>query len=373
MINDSVAKAEWNIPTRILLGEGRISEIEAQLDHYNFKSPIIICDKQTANSAIVKNLLRRLDRGNYSFGSFSEDIGYVSDQSIGFADEIIMKGEFDCVVALGASRIIAFARLAANNLKIPVIAVPLTAGNTTEFLPYGFSYQTGEKYPSVTLHKIELPKLVLFDTRLACKQNKALLVDSALAILVHAIEAWCVGGFDPLADNLSLEATKTIFAQLPQLINNPTNHEIHAHLLSAAVMAGLAGTRRQGVTAALARCLSFIYGVGYGKAAGLLLPHVLTYNLEVLDPRLTDLANRLGIKGGSTGLAKALLKLRRLAGVPSKLTNLVGTAKIKRKEKLMLEQMSVNHPLAHMYPIRFTQKAALTIINAAIAGKMKRE
>lgn len=373
MMNNNITKVEWSIPTRILLGESRIGEIEAQLDYYGYKSPIIICDKLTAHSAIVRNLLRRLDRANYSFGTYSEDIGYISDQRIEFADEIIVKGEFDCVVAVGSSRIIAFARLAASKIKKPVIAVTLTAGNTTEFSPYGFSYRVGGKYPIVTLHQMELPKLVLFDTALAGKQNKALLVDSALAILVHAIEAWCVGGYDPLADNLSFEATKTMFTQLPQLINNPANYETHAHLLSAAVMAGLAGTNRQGATAALARCLSFIYGVAYGKAAGLLLPHVLTYNLEALDPRLTDLANRLGIKGGSIGFAKALLKLRRIAGVPSKLTNLVGATKIKRKEKLLLEQMAVNHPLAHMSPIRFTQKAALTILNAAIAGKMKRE
>ena len=373
MLNNNITRSEWSIPTRILSGEGRIGDIEAQLEYYGYKSPIIICDKQTANSAIIRNLLRRLDRANYSFGSYSEDIGYVSDQRIEFADDIMIKGEFDCVVALGSSRVIAFARLAASKIQIPVIAVFLTAGNSTEFLPYGFSYQLGGKYPTVTLHDVDLPKLVIFDTVLASKQNKDQLVDSALAILVHAIEAWCVGGFDPVADNLSLEATKTMFTQLPQLIDNPANRDIHAHLLSAAVMAGIASTKRQGATAALARCLSFIYGVAYGKAAGLLLPHVLTYNLETLDPRLTDLANRLGIKGGSMGLAKALLKLRRMAGVPSKLTSLVGIPKIKRKDKLLLEQMAVNHPLAHMNPIRFTQKAAFTILNAAIAGKMKRE
>lgn len=371
MKNNTIAQAEWNVPIRILLGEGRINDIEAQLDYYGFKSPLIICDKKLVNGIIVKNILRKLDSSKYSFGVFSKDINHVCDKLIKYSQDIIDQGGFDCIIAYGSSVMITLARLVGKQKHIPIIIVPVTAGDTREFLNYAFSYQGDKKEPKICLHSLVYPKLVIFDTVIASKQNKAVLVDSALAILVCAIETWCAGGFNPITDNLSLEAAKIIFTQLSPLINNPSHTATHAHVFSAAVMAGFVAAEQLGASTALAQSLSFLYGVPYGKIAVLLLPHVLNHNLEALDSRLIDLADHLGFKGGSMGLAKALLKLRRMSDIPSKLTDLLGVAKMKGSEKRLIEQMVTHHSLANSN-MRLSKKATLAILEAAIAGKIKR-
>src|SRR5262249_24130994 len=81
-----------------------------------------------------------------------------------------------------------------------------------------------------------------------------------------------------------------------------------------------------GAAHACANPLTAHYGLTHGIAVGILMPHVIRYNAEVVGPLYADLVHDVGLRNGDHGaagevLAERITSLLQLAGIPVTLSD----------------------------------------------------
>jgi alcohol dehydrogenase class IV len=95
---------------------------------------------------------------------------------------------------------------------------------------------------------------------------------------------------------LGLHAIRIITKYLPEVMKNPGNVEARGYLLIASTMAGMSfiNTFTGGVHAT-AHALGALYGIPHGLGNSIMLPHVMTFNLEEKPERFVLIADAMGV------------------------------------------------------------------------------
>ena len=380
--------ADWTFPTNILLGNKRLSALENHLQTIGITSVMIITDRGLSSSTPLKKLLRRVDKSQSAFGVFSTLDGVPDKKTLGLAIRLYRSGGFNGILAFGGGSTIDLAKLVSlfsqssseeliippkDALLPPVIAIPTLAGSGAEVDESAYFAESADKNGHTVYDKRLCPTLVIGDPQLMASATPELIAGAGMNALVHAIDSWCSPFFNPVADALAIETIKCIFVNLPKAVAQPTDEDAQIALLTASISGALAATKGLGATTALANSICNRYRTHFGMTAGVLLPYVLASNQSVINNRIDILADRLSIKGGFNGFAREILNLRKAVGVPTKLSGLIKDQKVKAKDKALIDSLAIEDPAADENPVRFTKKIALSILNAAIVGKMNRK
>lgn len=116
-------------------------------------------------------------------------------------------------------------------------------------------------------------------------------------------------GSYPLTDCLALKATELVGQHLRTVVDQGKNLEARVHMAMANVMAGMAFSN-SGVMAvyAMAYPLGAVSHAPHGVVNGLLLPHVMEYNVPVRARELADVARALGEKVEGLSAREAAFK-----------------------------------------------------------------
>ena len=201
--------------------------------------------------------------------------------------------------------------------RIPLMAVPTTAGTGSESTKYAVIYDKGEKQ-SVADESI-LPDFVVFEPELLKTlpdyQRKTTMMDA----LCHSVESfWSVNSTEE-SKILSLKALKMILQYKDAYLSN--TDEGNEKMLLASNLAGQAIHITQ-TTAVHAMCykITSLYGISHGHAAALCLPAVWNYMLEntalCADIRgekyLKSILRRLAEAMGSVSLENSVVKVKRM-------------------------------------------------------------
>lgn len=387
-MNTMTLTADWTFPTNILLGNKRLSALENHLQNASITSVMIITDRGLSSSTPLKKLLRRIDKSQSAFGVFSALDGVPDKKTLGLAIRLYRSGGFNGILAFGGGSTIDLAKLVAlfsqgsseeliippkDALLPPVIAIPTLAGSGAEVDESAYFAESADKNGHTVYDKRLCPTLVIGDPQLMASATPELIAGAGMNALVHAIDSWCSPFFNPVADALAIETIKCIFTNLPKAVAQPTDEDAQIALLTASISGALAATKGLGATTALANSICNRYRTHFGMTAGVLLPYVLASNQSVINNRIDMLADRLSIKGGFNGFAREILNLRKAIGVPTKLSGLIKDQKVKAKDKALIDSLAIEDPAADENPVRFTKKIALSILNAAIVGKMNRK
>lgn len=387
-MNTMTLSADWTFPTNILLGNKRLGALENHLQNIGITSVMIITDRGLSSSTPLKKLLRRIDKSQCAFGVFSALDGVPDKKTLGIAIRLYRSGGFNGILAFGGGSTIDLAKLVAffsqgnseeltippkDALLPPVIAIPTLAGSGAEVDESAYFAESADKNGCTVYDKRLCPTLVIGDPQLMSSATPEFIAGAGMNALVHAIDSWCSPFFNPVADALAVETIKCIFANLPKAVAQPTDENAQIALLTASISGALAATKGLGATTALANSICNRYRTHFGMTAGVLLPYVLASNQPVINNRIDILADRLNIKGGFNGFAREILNLRKAVGVPTKLSGLIKDQKVKAKDKALIDSLAIEDPAADENPVRFTKKIALSILNAAIVGKMNRK
>ncbi|WP_297323557.1 iron-containing alcohol dehydrogenase [uncultured Bartonella sp.] len=381
---------EWAFPTNILIGAKSFAGLDQCFKQTAITSVMVITDSGLSQSPSLKKLLKRIDKLKLSFGVFSILDGAPDQQTLELTVRLYLSGGFNGILAFGSGSAIDLAKLTrlfsaktsdVKQLRAPdaydplpaLIAVPTLAGSGAEVQEDAYMVDRNINNGFSVYDKRLCPTFVIADPLLTATAPASFIAGSGMNALVNAIDSWCSPAFNPVADALALETVKLVFANLEKAVNQPSLQEAHLAMLSASICGALAATKSIGATTALARSVCHRYQTHFGMTAGVLLPYVLAYNQSIISDKIDTLARHLDIKGGFNGFARHLLALRKAINIPTKLTGLTKDQKIKVKDKTLIENVAVEDLDSGDNAIRLTKKAAFSILNAAIAGKMNRK
>lgn len=290
---------EYYLPTKIILGRLE-SEIKKEVDLFQPRKILLISGTKAMKEAgVIDKILDCLS--GYQVSAFSEII-----QKPG--PELIHKinRETDLIIGLGGGSVLDVAKVAAAEMRKPLIAIPTTAGSGSEVTPFAALYDL-EKKKKLSLTP-GFPTVALIDYRLTLTLPQEQVASTGLDALSQAIEAYWSIYSNPLSDT---HAQRAIELVMENLENSWKGKEKAREMMSlAALEAGLAfGQTKTTAVHSVSYPFSIYYNIPHGFACSLTLPHFFPYNYgvtknncldkrgaEFVKSRMQNLARFLGVK-----------------------------------------------------------------------------
>ncbi len=160
---------------------------------------------------------------------------------------------------------------------LPLIAVPTTAGTGSEVTPWATLWDRSSATPKkYSLHVRETwPEAALVDPSLALSAPAAVMRNSALDALSHALESIWNVNHNQISDALAVEAARGVIATLPALIDAPDSQALRTAMSRASLMAGLAfSNTRTALAHSVSYEMTLRHGLPHGLACSFTLPLV---------------------------------------------------------------------------------------------------
>jgi alcohol dehydrogenase len=197
----------------------------------------------------------------------------------------------------------------ATKPMLPLIAIPTTAGTGSECQSYALIAD------AVTHQKMACgdPKasavVAILDPVLTLTQPRTVAACTGMDAIAHAVETAVTKRANRLSEMLSREAYRLLSASFPVVLSDPDNLAAREAMQLGAALAGMAiETSMLGAAHAAANPLTAHVGIIHGQAVGLMLPHVVRFNMQDsvararydemdahLPERLEDLLQRAGL------------------------------------------------------------------------------
>lgn len=339
-------RGDWNYPTTIKAGAGRVSELALHCRALGIARPLVVTDPGLAALPFVAELRERLRREGHESGLFVDVRPNPVGKNVEDGVACYRAGQHDGVVALGGGSALDVAKAVAllagqtrplfdfedvgdNWLRIdpdgiaPTIAIPTTAGTGSEVGRASVITDESVKTKKIIFHPKMLPRVVILDPELTYGLPPFLTAATGMDALSHALEAYCAPGYHPLAAGIAVEAIRLVHENLETAHREPRNTEARMHMLTASSMGATAFQRGLGAMHALAHPLGAIFDAHHGALNAVLMPYVLVANRSAIEDRIASLSRYLGLaRPGFDGFLDRVLELRAALSIPATLAGL---------------------------------------------------
>lgn len=276
----------------------------------------------------------------------------------------------DALLALGGGSAIDCAKgiRSLGKSDAMLIAVPTTSGTGSEVTSFAILTHEGTKHPLV--EDALRPALAILDPTLLDKLPAGLVADAGMDTLSHCLEAIAAKNASPFSDALARDAARCILADLPASYSlaksGKTDRALRSRLHNAATMAGIAfDNAGLGACHALSHALGGTFHLAHGKLNGILLPHILEFNLPAAGAAYGQLADLCGASG-ARGLIFAVRRLRQRLDLPQSLTRagLERSAVLAKADSVC--EAAANDPCARTNPCPVTKADFSALLRAAL-------
>jgi alcohol dehydrogenase len=379
----------FNYPTAIKFGPGRISELAEHCRANGIARPLFVTDPGLAAMPMVRAIVEDVKRAGLGIGVFSEVRPNPVESNVVEGVRAYKAGNHDGVVAFGGGSGLDVGKMVAlmhgQNLSVfeledvddwwtradasrisPIIAVPTTAGTGSEVGRAGVVTHPVTHEKKIIFHPAIMPKVAILDPELTIGLPAKLTAATGMDALAHVLEAYCAPFYHPLAAGVALEGMRLIKANLARAVRKGTDLDARGHMLVASAMGATAFQRGLGAIHALSHPFGGLYDAHHGTLNGIIMPYVVKANRRKIEKDIERAAAYLGIKGGFDGFLKWILALRKEIGIPHTLAD-IG---IDTKRLDEVAAMAIKDPSAGGNPIAFTEKQYKALAKKCVIGDL---
>ena len=331
----AVLKGNWNYPTRVWAGPGRIAELGAACAELGVRRPLLVTDRGLKDHAMIRAALAAVPAARL----FADVQGNPVAANVEAGLAAWRAGQHDGAIAFGGGsaldvgKVIAFMSGQQRPLWdfedigdwwtradpagiAPIVAVPTTAGTGSEVGRAGVILNEATHQKKIIFHPKMMPGIVISDPELTVGLPAPITAATGIDAFVHCFEAYCAPGFHPLADGVALEGMRLIAEYLPRAYANGADIEARSRMLAAASMGATAFQKGLGGVHALAHPIGSHFGTHHGLANAVLLPYVMVHNRAAIAGRVRVIARVLDLpRADFDGLLEWVLAFRRGLGI----------------------------------------------------------
>ncbi len=221
----------------------------------------------------------------------------------------------DCIIALGGGSVLDTCKIIAAGAKmpkrrmkqllfkfiyvrgktLPLIAVPSTSGTGAEITVAAVVMNDKGIKCSTVVYGLNVPHVVL-DSELTIAAPESVTVYCGIDALSHGLEG-CLADIKTREEDIrkSRECVKLVFQNLPSLIASPDHVEARQNMCLAAYYGGNAINKQlAGYVHAFAHSIGALYHIPHGKAIGLCLIPIVSFQKNICRDKLAKLSAYCG-------------------------------------------------------------------------------
>jgi alcohol dehydrogenase class IV len=389
-IDAGALRGNWNYPTSMRFGVGRITELPDACKQLGFKKPLLVTDPGLAKLPMVQDAIARNKAAGLPTGLFSDIKGNPVAKNVEDGLKVFRAGGYDGIIAFGggsaldAAKTIAFmagqkrpmwdfedvgdnwARADPAGI-IPTIAVPTTSGTGSEVGRASVIVNEATHTKKIIFHPKMLPSIVISDPALTIGLPPHVTAATGMDALAHCLEAYCAPGFHPMAEGIAVEGIRLVKNSLPTAVKDGKNLVARANMMAAASMGATAFQKGLGAIHSLSHPVGAVYDTHHGLTNAVVMPYVLEFNREAIDEKMIRLAAWLGLPNPSfKSVMSWVIALRKQIGIPHTLKDIgVGSDRIDE-----LSEMAAVDPTAGGNPVPAGVPEMKKMFIASIEGRL---
>jgi alcohol dehydrogenase class IV len=383
-------QGNWNYPTAVKFGAGRIRELPDILKGVGIKRPLLVTDPGLAKLPMVASAIRANEAAGVPTAIFTDIKPNPVEKNIDDGLKVYRGGKHDGVIAFGggsaldAGKAIAFMSgqtrhiwdfedvgdnwTRANPAGIgPTVAVPTTSGTGSEVGRVSVVGDEVRHKKRLIFHPRIMPVTVIEDPELSVGLPPHITAATGMDALAHAFEAYCVPVYHPIADGVALEGMRLIKDWLPIATRDGKNIDARGHMMAAATLGATAFQKGLGAIHSLSHPVGAHYDLHHGLLNAVFFPYVMVFNRTAISDKMIHLGRFLGLpKPNFDAVLDWILELRRTIGIPNTLAEL----KVDDRKFETLIADSVVDPTAPTNPLPLDATSVRKLYHQALEGRL---
>ena len=388
--------SRFSFPTSIHFGPGARTEVAAHLTQQGIRSPLIVTDRGIAALPLLRAFIA--DLPGFDVAVFSEIWGNPVRSQVAAGAAACKAHRADAIIGLGGGAALDVAKAIALMTKHPgdileyawdhpqvrpidqplpwFIALPTTAGTGSEV---GRSSVVGDDVThikKIIFSPKLLAKAVFADPELTLDLPAGITGATGMDALTHNIESYLSPEYHPLCDGIAVEGVRIAARALPIAVRDGHNLQARSDMLMSSMMGAIAFQKDLGAVHSCAHALSTVADLHHVLANGIMIDHVMRFNLPAATAKMAELARVAGVEGAAAMATAAaaqafidwLARLKADLGIPATLATFHSARPVTTADLPALVEVAIKDTCHLTNPRKCTREDFDRMFRAAIGA-----
>ncbi len=360
----------FSFPTTIHFGPGARKLVADHLKAEGIARPLVVTDRGIAPLPLLADFVAALP--GLDVAIFSEIWGNPVRSQVKQGAAAYKAHNADAVIGLGGGAALDVAKAIALMASHPgdileyawdhpevrpigrplpyFVALPTTAGTGSEVGRSSVVSDDTTHIKKIIFSPALLAKCVFADPELTFDLPPAITAATGMDALTHNVESYLSPEYHPLCDGIALEGVRIAARALPIAFRDGRNLQARSDMLMSSMMGAIAFQKDLGAVHSCAHALSTVADLHHGLANGIMIDHVMRFNLPAATAKMAELARVAGVSGtgamseqeAATAFIAWLAKMKADLGIPATLSAMTAKRPVTRADIPALVDVAIN-------------------------------
>lgn len=377
---------EFFVKSDIVFGQDSVKKLPEIIQGYRAKKVMLVYDAGVKVAGIADKVLECMKKVDIEMVIFDKVIPNPTNEVVEEAAQMAQDADVDVFVAVGGGSSIDLTKAVdvlmtnpgpisqyggvgkVKNELLPLIAIPTTAGTSSEITNVSALIDTEKVVKYVVIDNKLVPSKVIIDPEFTKTMPASVTAATGMDAITHAVESYISNMATPLTEYHSLQGLKIIYNHLPTAVKDGTNMDAREQMMLGCIITGFGFSNANlGLVHGIAHTLSAHFQLAHGMANATVLPYVMAYNADSCPEKMVELAKAIDLpvsgdlEKDKYLLSKELLKLTKELGIKT-----LSEQGIKEEDFDMLAEEVLQEPVLGFNPKQgITKEDVLTILRKA--------
>ena len=331
--------SKFSFPTAIHFGPGSRRLVAEHLKQNGVMRPLIVTDKGLAALPILKEFgdmltglavqvfpgvhgnptKKQVDEGVKAFKAHKADavIGFGGGAALDVAKAVAM-------MAVHEGDVLEYAWDHPNvrpimNALPHFIALPTTSGTGSEVGRSSVISHDETHVKKIIFNPALLAKAVFADPELTLGLPPGVTAATGMDALTHNVESYLSPAYHPLCDGIALEGARIAAHAIEIAVAKPHDIQARSDMMMSSMMGAIAFQKDLGAVHSCAHALGTVVDMHHGLANGIMIDHVMRFNIDAAETKMAELARVCGAGNTAQSFVDWLVTLKARIGIPARL------------------------------------------------------
>ncbi|MDR1018234.1 MAG: iron-containing alcohol dehydrogenase [Lachnospiraceae bacterium] len=327
------------VKSNIEFGKDAVKKLPDLIEKYNMNKIMVVYDGGVKAAGIAEKIVEQVDKSGAKYIVFDKVIPNPTNEVIEEASKIAKAENINGFIAVGGGSSIDLAKAVnvlmtnpgeisqyggmdmVKNPTLPLIAIPTTAGTSSEITNVSALIDTKKVIKYVVIDNNIIPTHVIADPEFTKTMPKSVTAATGMDAITHAVESYISNMATPLTKYNSITGLKILYDNLPLVVADGSNTSARENMMLGCIITGFGFSNANlGLVHAIAHTLSAHFGLAHGMANATVLPYVIRFNADACEDEMIEMAKAIDLKTNNDAqdkylLSNALLDLTKKLGI----------------------------------------------------------